>query len=139
MLRAITSRFARRWRRTGAHHDLGTRGEMEGERYMRERGFRVLARNAKTPRGEVDLVLEERESGMIVLVEVKTRVVEEGSAFAGERAVNRTKRRRLLGIAEHLRRANGWLERPIRIDILVVEKENSEVRIRHLADAVRGR
>lgn len=106
---------------------------------MRERGWRVLARNAKTPRGEVDLVLEERTSGAIVIVEVKARAMEEGSAFRAERGVDRAKRRRLLAIADHLRRANGWLDRPIRIDIIVVEFVGSEIRIRHLVDAVRGR
>ncbi len=139
MFGSLASRFARRWRRAGSHHALGTRGEIAAERYMRERGWRVLARNAKTPRGEVDLVLEERQSGAIVIVEVKTRVMEDGSAFRAERSIDRAKRRRLLGIADHLRRANGWLDRPIRIDIIVVEFVGSEIRIRHLADAVRRR
>ncbi len=139
MLSALAARFARRWKRAGAHHSVGTRGEIAAEKFLRVRGYKVLARNARTPRGEIDLVVEERESGSIVLVEVKSRVIKDDSAFRGERAVNQAKRRRLLAIAQHLRRANGWLDRPIRIDIIVVEFEDSDVRIRHLTDAVRGR
>lgn len=87
--------------------------------------------------------MEDRRTRMIVLAEVKARTIacaagDSPGSFAGEHAVNAAKRRRLLAIAEHLRRSNGWLDRPIRIDIVVVEFAGSGVRVRHLPDAVRG-
>ncbi|RMF00413.1 MAG: hypothetical protein D6773_11480, partial [Alphaproteobacteria bacterium] len=47
--------LGRRWRRRGSHHRLGTRGEMQAERFLRRKGWKVLARNARTPAGEADL------------------------------------------------------------------------------------
>lgn len=140
-----TDARARRWVRKGSHHATGTRGERLAERHLRAKGLHVLARNARTPAGEADLLLEDRRTRMIVLAEVKSRTIA-GEAWsdgpsgmlAGERAVNADKRRRLLAIAEHLRRSNAWHDRAIRIDIVVVEISGSEARIRHLPDAVRG-
>jgi len=134
----LPARLARRWRRRGAHHALGTRGEILAERALRAQGYRIIARNAKTPAGEVDLVAEHRKDRSIVIAEVKTRSVTRATSIAPERSVNAPKRARLLAITTHLRRANGWLDRPIRIDIIVVEIDGSSVRIRQLRDAVRG-
>lgn len=137
--------MARRWVRRGGHHAVGTRGEVIAERHLRSCGLRTLARNARTPAGEADLVMEDAGTGLIVIAEVKTRTIGRddaadgrSSGSAGERAVNAEKRRRLLAIGEHLRRANGWHDRAMRIDIVVVEFAGSDVRVRHLPDAVRG-
>lgn len=49
----------------------GRRGEMLAAWYLRLKGWRILARRVKTPRGEVDMVA--RRGRTVVFVEVKWR------------------------------------------------------------------
>jgi putative endonuclease len=55
---------------------LGRRGERVAVKALRRAGYRVLARNACTPHGEIDVVA--LEDGAIVLVEVKTTGAADG-------------------------------------------------------------
>lgn len=50
---------------------LGREGEAEAARYLEARGYRILDRNVRVERVELDLVALDR--GRIVIVEVKTR------------------------------------------------------------------
>ena len=50
---------------------IGAQGERLAEKYLRRRGCRVLARNYRCPRGEVDLIVLDGQA--VVFVEVKTR------------------------------------------------------------------
>ena len=69
-LRQIVSRWLARLfpRKT-----LGQRGEAAAARYLRRRGYKVLARGDRLGPGELDLVMLDRRT--IVFVEVKTRRV----------------------------------------------------------------
>ena len=50
---------------------LGQRGEAAAARYLRRRGYKILARSDRFGPGELDLVALDRKT--IVFVEVKTR------------------------------------------------------------------
>jgi putative endonuclease len=71
-------------------HSLGRCGEELASTHLRRRGLRVLARNVRTPRGEIDLIAFDPAagtsagsgSGALVFVEVKTRRTG-GRAHAG--------------------------------------------------------
>ncbi len=52
---------------------LGRWGEFLARQYLRLTGSRILASNLRTPHGEVDVVAREKRSGVLVLIEVKTR------------------------------------------------------------------
>jgi len=52
-------------------HKLGVWGESQAVRFLRRRGFRILARNWQSPGGEIDLIAE--RTGEVHFVEVKTR------------------------------------------------------------------
>ncbi len=102
---------------------LGTRGERAAARYLSRHGLRILGRNLETTAGEADLLCEDRSSGTVVLVEVKSRRRKDSSRNRDEpeRQITPAKRQRLLGIARALRRANDWHNRPMRIDVIAID------------------
>ena len=50
---------------------VGDEGEGRAEAFLRDRGFRILGRNVRSPLGELDLVADDH--GVLVFVEVKRR------------------------------------------------------------------
>jgi putative endonuclease len=60
-------------RSDAAAKELGRRGEDHAAEHFSRLGYRVLARNARTRRGELDLVLATEDGRTIVFAEVKTR------------------------------------------------------------------
>lgn len=114
---------------------LGRRGERVAARHLRRAGYRIVARNAKIAgvvRGgvaaEADLIALAPDRRTIVIVEVKSR---RKAAIAPEAQLNAEKRRRLRMLAERLIRANGWSDRPVRIDAVAVEFEGRAFEVRH--------
>lgn len=95
---------------------LGTRGERLAARALRKLGLRILARNLRTPCGEVDLLADDR--GLLVLVEVKS-TGRAGSAPAWER-VDGQARQRLTNAGHWLVRQPAFAGRGFRIDLVAV-------------------
>jgi putative endonuclease len=78
---------------------VGLAGERATEAELTRRGLRIVARNARTRFGEIDLVCRDRDG--YVFVEVKTRHA--GSFVAAAEAVDRRKLGRLARLGA------GWL------------------------------
>ena len=74
----------------------GARGERAAARHLRRHGYRILARNLRTPRGELDLVA--RHAHVLVVIEVKTRTTPD----APPHRVPHRQRMRLLAAARWL-------------------------------------
>lgn len=111
---------------------LGARGEDLAQRFLQRRGYTVVARNWRTPRGhrEVDLIAWQGET--LVFVEVKTRRREE--YLPVERAVDKEKRENLKRAAiSYVLRARVPWER-VRFDVVSVVLE-PELVVRHTPDA----
>ena len=73
----------------------GDESEEKACRFLKERGYRIVARNWRTRTGEVDIVA--RVEGILVFVEVKAR---SSDGFGGpEAAVDRAKQRRIVSAA----------------------------------------
>lgn len=120
---------------------LGRWGERRAARFLRRLGYRILASNARTVAGEADLVAEAPDRRTIVVVEVKARQAPEGGS--GERrpeaSITAKKARTLRRVAELLSRANGWADRPLRIDVVAIERRpDGRAEIRHVEGAVGG-
>ena len=120
--------------------DLGAQGEQIACMWLERRGYRILDRNVKAPMGEAD-VIAEAPGGTIVLVEVKTRVVDPAKPQPrAEDQVGSGKKKKLLALMQHVSKANGWQQRKKRIDVVAIDvpKTGTEPKIKHIIDAVRG-
>lgn len=119
---------------------LGARGERAAAWFLRRRGYRVLARNARLSVGEADIVCLAPDGRTIVVVEVKTRRRHPQRPVAPEVNITAHKRRKLRQVAAMLARRNGWHQRPLRIDVIAVEYPagGGTPQIRHHKGAVQG-
>jgi putative endonuclease len=95
---------------------LGERGERAAARFLKRRGYKILARGDRLVPGELDLVALDRDT--VVFVEVKTR----RSADAGHpaEAVTPAKQRRLTRLAVTFLKRHGLLEHRARFDVIAV-------------------
>ena len=53
------------------HIKIGALGENVGSDYLKGKGFRILSRNVKVKRGEIDIIVRDK-NGSLVFVEVKS-------------------------------------------------------------------
>jgi len=110
---------------------IGKWGEDAVAAYLRERGYEIMARNARTPYGEIDIVA--KQADIYIFVEVKTRT--SNKMGLPEESVNLRKRAHMLACAEHYAAENAidhW-----QIDVIAVEgKVGLEPKITHFANAI---
>lgn len=112
--------------------ELGRAGEDEAARFLESQGYRVVERNWRTARGEIDIIA--RRGSTAVFVEVKTRRT---STFgAPEESVTPAKARRIRALAaEYLSGVAEPLE--VRFDVLSIDASVQEGpgRMLHIEDA----
>ena len=122
----------RRSRRQAA--ELARRGEALAAEHLERAGLEILARNWRSGRREIDLVV--REGAVVAFVEVKTRGP---GPQAPLEALGRTKRRDVRRAAEAWIRAHPGVGREFRFDAVAVEVDRpGAVRVEHVRDAFRG-
>jgi putative endonuclease len=115
MFAAIFDRIGSFWTSKSAL-PLGLRGENAAAKYLRRKGYKIVARQDRAKLGEIDLVAVDGET--IVFVEVKTRTNwETGHPLE---AITPDKERRLTGAALAFLRANDLLEYAARFDVVAV-------------------
>lgn len=117
--------------------ESGARGEEAACRYLRKNGFRILERNYRGPRYEVDIVA--REGEVLSFVEVKSRAA--GKTAGGIWAVGPEKQRRIIRAAEHFLLSHPEVrEMPCRFDVVIVAMaEKGKPKVESLIrDAFRG-
>ncbi len=104
------------WGRAQGREAVGRRAERAAARYLRRRGYRILARNVRTRLGEVDIVA--RHHDWLVIVEVRSRQVD--SPVAPRQTLTRKKRRKLHILTEQLRKRYRLESMPVRVDLVEV-------------------
>ena len=106
---------------------LGRAGEVEAQKYLKKKGYKILERNYKTLVGEADIIAQDGE--YVVFVEVKTR---SGDEFgAPSEAVTRKKQQKYFRVAEQFMLKEQYEALFCRFD--VIEIENGK--INHIIDA----
>lgn len=92
----------------------GRRGETLAAWYLRLKGWRIVARRVKTPRGEVDLIA--RRGRVVAFVEVKWR----RTAAELDRAIDEYRLRRVAAAAEGIAARYVQAGDDQRIDVLLL-------------------
>ena len=108
--------------RPGGLRGVGHDWEREAERALVAVRYRILERNFRTKRGEIDLIAE--EGGVLCFVEVKGRLTRTHGSPA--ESVTLEKQRRIRRAAEaYLARARGG-SRPCRFDVVSVDAREKD-------------
>ena len=110
---------------------LGRWGEETAAKFLRQHGHEIIARNARTPYGEIDIIT--RQGEITIFVEVKT--LTSSKNFFPEQNVTARKREHMLACAECYAAENAidhW-----QIDVIAVEgRPGLEPKITHFENAI---
>ena len=116
--------------------EIGKLGEKLALRHLKKRGYRILDRNFRCRRGEIDIVATQKD--YLVFVEVRTKTT---AAFGTpEESITQTKKDHLIAaaltyISEHQKLPPLW-----RIDVVAIEldQKGKSKRIEIIENAVGG-
>ena len=112
------------------HDILGKWGEAYALKHLLGIGYVLKARNYKFNRMEIDLVMTDEQT--LVVVEVKTR----HSAELGEpwRAVNLAKQKQIIRVANCFTKAIQWPDE-VRFDVISIVHNSNHTDLTHIRDA----
>jgi len=109
----------------------GRQGEQVAEEFLRAQGYTILARNYRVALGEIDLIVQDRQT--LVFVEVRTH---SGAIFGDPLAsVNVRKQRQIAKAALQYLIRNGLMEREARFDVVGICWEDEQARLTHIKNA----
>lgn len=111
-------------------HERGQSGEAHGASYLTSQGYRIVEKNFRTPRGEVDIVAVRGKA--LVFFEVKSwRVM---SMTELDRSIDRKKRARIRSVAAAFcMQMPEYADHHVRFDVLFISPQHAEVT--HLENA----
>lgn len=111
---------------------FGQAGESAAEEYLRHKGYRIIARNLRSPMGELDLVAE--DGHVLVFVEVKARRTD---SFGGAiHAVHQRKQEKLIQLAAQYLARYHIKNRLCRFDVVLLQGvDHAAPQIEHIQNA----
>jgi putative endonuclease len=109
----------------------GKAGEDLAAEFLERNGFKIIERNYRFQRGEIDLIAE--EGNELVFVEVKSR---RSTIFgAPEDAVTEEKQEQVHTVADGYLFEHNIDDRPCRFDVVAIEFKYGRAEIHHIRDA----
>jgi len=127
----LAAAFKRLFRKGPGGRRDGAYWENQAARFLRSRGYRIIARNVRMRRGELDIIAARGEQ--TVFVEVKQR---KGGEFGGGLyAVDLRKRHRLLSAAKEFLSREGLTDRPCRFDTVIIDTSVTPPDFNHIENA----
>lgn len=125
------SNLAKSQRTRDRRKQRGAAGESLAMRFLEREGMKILQRNYRYERGEIDIVAEEGEE--IVFVEVKAR---RSKAFGEpEDAVTDQKQEQLRKVAEGYLFEHELSDRACRFDVVAIFFHNGRAEFNHIKNA----
>lgn len=117
------------------HTETGKWGEEIAAQYLTQKGYRIIHRNWRAERGDIDLIC--LDAGCLVFVEVKTGFSQKYGP--PELRITPSKKRQLKKLAEiflqqHENEEPGFEE--ARFDVVVIDGYRNEYQIRHYKNAI---
>lgn len=111
---------------------VGRFGEDEAEKYLKQKGYKILERNFSCKRGEIDIIALDKNE--IVFIEIKARI----SLKYGlpSEAVTKYKLKHIYKTAEYYLYSRNLQNENTRIDVIEVYIQNRQVIINHLKQVV---
>lgn len=110
---------------------IGKKGEDQAVHYLKQKGYRILERNFRAERGEIDIIALDQDT--LVFVEVKTK--RHDHFGEPETWVNLKKQAQIGKIAQAYLQQRGIVDMDCRFDVIGVVFENQSSEIRHIQDA----
>lgn len=112
-------------------HNLGKKGEDLAVDYLKKAGYRILHRNWKAGKLEINIIVENKD--YIVFIEVKTRSDDYQEHPLS--AINREKQRSMIFAANSFIQWNN-IDKESRFDVItvIIKKDNSN-QVEHIEDA----
>ncbi|QKT03057.1 YraN family protein [Ectothiorhodospiraceae bacterium 2226] len=101
---------------SGGARERGLAAETTALQFLERRGLRLVERNARSARGEIDLVMD--DNGTLVFVEVRYRA--NPRYGSGADSVGRIKQTRLIAAAQAYLQRSGAHRRPARFDVVSI-------------------
>ncbi|MGG7470099.1 YraN family protein [Chryseobacterium arthrosphaerae] len=113
------------------HNDFGKIAEDLAAGHLQKNGYKILARNFRFQKAEIDIIAE--KDNLVIIVEVKARSTD--AFMLPQEAVTKTKIRSIVSAANHyLEEFNKGNE--VRFDIItVLPDEKRQLTIEHIPDA----
>jgi putative endonuclease len=113
------------------HNELGKLGEQIAYDFLIDEGYKILDRNWFFQKAEIDIVAQ-KESGTLVIVEVKTRT----SNFVGSPEEFVTKKKiKLLVMAANEYVISKKMNVEVRFDIIAIVKNSKYQHVDHIENA----
>ena len=106
------------------------------EAYLRYHGLKLLSRNYRCRRGEIDLVMRDRSGGIHVTVFVEVRYRKGTQYDRPEETISVAKQRILIFGAGHYLQAKNALEAVTQFDVVAVTQPNYLPHIIWIKDAI---
>ena len=111
-------------------HQLGQKGEDLAAGHLTKAGFKILFRNWKWGKHEIDIIAE--NNNLIVFAEVKTRT--DGYQMDPVTAITREKQKSIIYAADgYLQRYK--IDKESRFDVITIIKKGEQYVIEHIEDA----
>jgi len=102
----------------------GRKAEAAASSYLKKRGIKVIARNYRDRRGELDIIA--RENNQLCIVEVRSRG--ESSPYVPEASLSPSKVRHLSDTTSRFLKKHRLFHVPVRMDLLVIDWGRDEIR-----------
>ena len=121
-------------KRKNSSNSLGTEAELWAQTFLEQQGLKTVTQNFRTPQGEIDLIM--RDKNILVFVEVRLR---SNSSHGGAKdSINYVKQQRLTKAARsYLQAEDLWDRIQCRFDALCLDKNpnNNQYQVEWIRNA----
>lgn len=112
------------------HNELGEKGEQLAVEFLQKKGYRILEKNWRFKKAEVDIIVQKKD--VLAAVEVKTRT---SNYFGNPQDFVNPKKIKLLVEAINEYVISRDLDVEVRFDIVAIIQNKNTTQIEHLEDA----